>query len=90
MFKRLAVPILVLGTALMALNPSKALAERHERRAFAPRQFHERRMVIVPRSHHVRPYFRSHYMPYAPYDYYWYSDPLGYYDAWGLWHPYDW
>jgi hypothetical protein len=80
MFKRLGVPILVLGATLTALTPSQALAERrHEERAYAPRQFHER---------HLRPHHRTD--PFLTHDYWWRGHPTGYYDAWGISHPYRW
>ena len=81
MFKRLGIPVLVLGAALMALNPTTALAERRHR-AFAPRQFHERTFV-APRAFHARPSFRTYYYV-RP------VGPAGYYDAWAIWHPYGW
>jgi hypothetical protein len=90
MFKRLGIPTLILGAALITLNPTTALAERRHR-AFAPRQFHERTFVAPPRAFHARPSFRTYYYvrPAVPYDY-WFDGPAGYYDAWGFWHPYSW
>jgi hypothetical protein len=78
MFKRLGIPIVVLGAALTALAPSQALAERsHEGRAAAPR--------------HLRSHYRDHRADrFLTHDYWWRRDANGYHDAWGIWHPSRW
>jgi len=81
MFKKLGLLGLALGAFL--LNPTTALAERHhEHRMASPR--YERRERA---EHFRRPYFIE---PYYSYPYWWGHPMYGYYDQWGVWHPYRW
>jgi hypothetical protein len=76
--------LLGLALATLLLSPSAASARRHDERG---RRFEERY------EHRERgPHFRNRYYvePIYPYEYrYWWGDPTyGFYDRWGVWHPY--
>ena len=76
MLKKLRLPFILFGTALMLLGPTGAFARDHDHDDWRWR--HER---YEWREHHHRhhAHIRVYYGPQYRY---------GYYDRWGYWHPY--
>ena len=76
MFKKIGLPVLILGTLLAVLSPTPAQAREHERE-------HHRHRFSVFFGVAPRHYPEGHYDRWG----YWHPVGRGYYDRWGYWHP---
>ena len=93
MLKRLGLPAIILG-AITVTSPGTALAKDHDRDdrdrnrgEWREHERHERRERVWRED---RPRFYFNYGPSYSYNPYVYGQTYagGYYDRWGVWHPY--